>query len=236
MTGKHKKIVKIAALLVFGLFIAFVTVFLGKPLLTMVEDPDVFREMVEEDGLRARLVFIALVFVQVIVALIPGEPLEICAGVAFGSVEGTLLCLIGILLGSAVVFILVRRLGIKLLEVFFPVEKIRSLRFLKNERRLNIVIFLLMTVPGTPKDLLSYFVPLTPMKTGHWLILSTIARIPSVVTSTVGGDALGRGDYLFAVIVFAVTLAIGIGGALFFDYYTRKRGKKKDTLKVEGEK
>ena len=231
MTPRHKNIAKGIALLVFILFIAFVTVFLGKPLLTMVEDPAAFRALAEENGLKAGLLFVSLVFVQVVVALIPGEPLEICAGVAFGSVEGTLLCLIGIFLGSAVVFFLVRRFGIKLLEVFFPVEKIRSLRFLQNERRLNIIIFLLMAIPGTPKDLLSYFVPLTPIRPWHWLLLTTVARIPSVVTSTVGGDALGKGDYLFAAIVFAVTCAIGIGGALYFDYYTRKRGKNKESTK-----
>ncbi|MBE6712453.1 MAG: TVP38/TMEM64 family protein [Ruminococcaceae bacterium] len=226
MKQRHKIIAKILAVSVLILFCVFVSVFLGKPLLTMVEDPEAFRQMVEEDGIRARLLFVGLVVVQVIVALIPGEPLEICAGIAFGGLEGTLLCLLGIFLGSTVVFFLVRRLGVKLVESFFSMEKIRSLRFLQNERRLNIVLFLLMVIPGTPKDLLSYFVPLTPIRAGHWLALTTIARIPSVVTSTVGGDALGEGEYLLAVIVFAVTCAVGICGALFFDYYTRKRKKK----------
>lgn len=223
MTKKHKQLVKLLAVFLLILFGLFVTVYLGKPLLTMVEDPEEFRRLVEENGWYARLLFIGLVFVQVVLALIPGEPMEICAGVAFGAVEGTLLCMAGILLGSAAVFFLVRRWGVRLVEVFFSVEKIRSLRFLQNEKRVDRVLFLIMMIPGTPKDLLSYFVPLTKIRAGHWLMLTTLARIPSVVTSTVGGDALGEKNYLFALIVFAVTCLFSLAGAILFDYFTKKR-------------
>lgn len=226
MTPKHKSILKAIAFFLFLLFIFFVTAYLGKPLLTMVDSPVAFRVLVEEKGLYARFLFVCLVFVQVVVALIPGEPLEICAGIAFGGMEGTLLCLLGIFLGSAVIFLLVRKLGVRLVEVFFSVEKIRSLHFLQNEKRLDRVLFLIMMIPGTPKDLLSYFVPLTKISLGHWLALTTFARIPSVVTSTVGGDALGEKNYLFAAIVFAVTCLISLAGAVLFDYFTKKRKMK----------
>ncbi len=223
MTQKHKQIAKILSFFILVLFVFFVTAYLGKPLLTMVEDPEKFRNLVEEKGFLSRLLFVSLVLVQVVVALIPGEPLEICGGIAFGGLEGTFLCLLGIFLGSGIIFFLVRKLGIKLVEVFFSVEKIRSLRFLQNERRLDGVLFLIMMIPGTPKDLISYFVPLTKIRAGHWLALTTFARIPSVVTSTVGGDALGEGRYLFALIVFAVTCCISLAGALLFDRFTKKR-------------
>lgn len=226
MTPKHKEILKLVSFFLAILFIFFVTAYLGKPLLTMVEDPEEFRALVEEKGLYARFLFVCLVFVQVVIALIPGEPLEICAGIAFGGLEGTLLCLLGIFLGSSVIFLLVRKLGIRLVEVFFSVERIRSLHFLQNEKRLDRVLFLIMMIPGTPKDLLSYFVPLTRISLGHWLMLTTFARIPSVVTSTVGGDALGEKNYLFAVIVFAVTCLLSLAGAILFDYFTKKRKMK----------
>jgi len=226
VTQKHKRIVKAIAFLILILFGFAVTAFLGKPLLTMVEDPFAFRELVEESAWYARLLFVALVFVQVVVALIPGEPLEICAGIAFGAVEGTLLTLAGIALGSITVFFLVRKFGVRLAEVFFSVEKIRGLRFLQNEKRLNFVLFLLMMLPGTPKDLICYVIPLIKNDPRYWLVLSVLARIPSVVTSTVGGDALGEKNYLFAIVVFAVTCVISLCGALLFDSFTKKRKMK----------
>ena len=119
----------------------------------------------------------------------------------------------GATLGSTLVFLLVRRWGIRVLELYFP-EKIESLKFMQNTPKVRVIAFLLMFIPGTPKDLVSYCMGLTKIKLTQWILLSTVAWIPSIVTSTVGGDALGGRDYRFAVLVFAVTLAVSILGAL----------------------
>lgn len=223
----HKKAIAIIAFLVFFAFFVLVAVFLGRPLLSLVEDPEEFRIWVEEKGFLSKIIFVGMVALQVVVALIPGEPLEIGAGIAFGSLEGTILCLLGIALGSTVVFLLVKKFGIQLVEVFFPLEKIRNLKFLQNQKRVNTVFFFLMMIPGTPKDLISYFVGLTPMKLSQWLFLCMFTRIPSVVTSTVGGDALQGKEYVFAAILFAVTALISILGAYLYGLYTSHREKKK---------
>lgn len=228
MTDKQKKIVSVMAGAIFVLFFLFVTVFLGKPLLTLVEDPEAFRLWVESKGFLGKLVFVGMVTLQVVVALIPGEPLELCAGVAFGALEGTILCLVGILIGSGIVFALVRLLGVRLLEVFFPLEKIRSLRLLQNSKKFDRILFVVMMIPGTPKDLINYFVPLAEIRVGHWLFLCTFARIPSLVTSTFSGDALGEGRVLSAVLIFAVTGVVSAVGAWFFDRLISRHHRKKE--------
>lgn len=63
-------------------------------------------------------------------------------------------------------------------------------------------------IPGTPKDLMVYFIGLTKIKTLHFILITSIARLPSIVTSTIGGNALGMQNYVFAIVVFAVTLVI----------------------------
>ena len=206
-----------------------VVVFLlvGMPMIRFVEDPAQYRTWIDGKGLLAQLSFIGMVFFQVIIAIIPGEPLEICAGYAFGMLEGTLLCIIGIALGSAAIFLLVRTLGVKLVEVFFSVEKIRSMRFLRDARKRNTLTFAVMLIPGTPKDLISYFVGLTDMKLHEWIVITTVARIPSIVTSTLGGNALAEQNYLFAVIVFVITAAISIVGILVYNKISRRREEKK---------
>ncbi len=229
MTEKHRKILSLAAVVVVVLFFLLITVFLGKPLVSFFKDPEAFRLWVEEKGWGARLIFVGMVVLQVVVALIPGEPLEIAAGIAFGSLEGTLLVLAGIVIGSTLVFLLVRLLGIKLVEVFFPLEKIHSLKFLQNHRKFEAVLFLIMLIPGTPKDLVSYFVGLTEMKLGHWLLLAGLARIPSVVTSTVGGNALGEEKYLFALVVFLLAAAISLLGLWIYHRLVKRREDKKNS-------
>lgn len=227
MTDKHKKILSIISLIFFLLFMVVVFLLVGMPMIRFVEDPAQYRTWIDGKGLLAQLSFIGMVFFQVIIAIIPGEPLEICAGYAFGMLEGTLLCIIGIALGSAAIFLLVRTLGVKLVEVFFSVEKIRSMRFLRDARKRNTLTFAVMLIPGTPKDLISYFVGLTDMKLHEWIVITTVARIPSIVTSTLGGNALAEQNYLFAVIVFVITAAISIVGILVYNKINRRREEKK---------
>lgn len=227
MTEKHKKLLSALSIVLFLVFMVVVFYFAGRPMLKLVEDPVSFRKFIENKGILAQISFIGMVFFQVIIAIIPGEPLEIAAGYAFGAIEGTMLSLIGIALGSAAVFMLVKTLGVKLVEVFFPIEKIQSMKFLKDSKKRNTLAFILMLIPGTPKDLLSYFVGLTEMKLSEWLIITTIARIPSVATSTIGGDALGEENYITAVVVFGITAVVSILGILIYNYITKRREKKK---------
>lgn len=228
MNDKHKKRIGLLALLIAVAFMGMVTWVVGRPMVRFVSDPEKFRFWVEGHGIWGRLVFLGMMVLQVIVAFIPGEPLEIGAGYAFGAVEGSLLCLGGILLGSLIVFLAVRRFGVKLVEVFFSMDKIRSLKFLQNEKRMNTAAFFIFLLPGTPKDLLSYFVGLTPMKQSTWLLMTSVARIPSVVTSTIGGNALSSENYLTAIIVFAVTAVISIGGWLIYNRWIQRRQNKKE--------
>ena len=70
----------------------------------------------------------------------------------------------------------------------------------------------MMTIPGTPKDLLSYFAGLTPLTTAQWLGIVAVGRIPSVMTSVVTGAAAGEKNYVQALMTFAVTLAVSLAG------------------------
>ena len=223
LTEAHKKKIYLFAIIVALIFIAAVGYLVGKPMIEFVREPERFRAWVDSSGFVSRVIFVGMVIFQLIIALIPGEPLEMGAGYAFGAVEGTILCIIGCVIGSALVFLFVRRFGVKLVEVFFPREKIRSLRFLQDSRRLNLLTFIVFFIPGTPKDLLSYFIGLTDMKLGTWLLITAVARIPSIVTSTVTGDALGLKDYQFALIAFGVTLALSLVGILVYRRLSARR-------------
>ena len=216
LTDRQKKWIAGGGLAFFLLLSGLVCWFAGRPLIRFVQEPERFRQWVDAQGIWGPVLFTGMVILQVIVAVIPGEPLEIAAGYAFGAVEGTLLCVLGTFIGGILVFLLVRRFGLRAVEVFFPPEKLQKLRFLHNERRLSQWVFFIFFLPGTPKDVMCYFVGLTSMPLRTWALISAVARLPSIITSTVGGNALGMGEYTFAIIVFAATLVIsGIGLLLY---------------------
>ena len=227
LTEKQKKRLAAGAVVIFILFSAAVFWFVGRPMIRFARQPELFRAWVEQRGVWGKLAYVGMVLLQVLVAVIPGEPLEICGGYAFGALWGTALCLLGALLGSVAVFAFVRRFGQPLVEVFFPREKLESLRFLHSSPRRDVLLWLIFTVPGTPKDLLCYFAGLTDLSWGKWLLISSVGRIPSIVTSTIGGDALGVQNYQFALIAFAVTLAISGVGLLIYRAVCRRHENEK---------
>ena len=216
MTEASRKRLYMAAVILFLAFCILVGRFVGVPMVRMAEDPAAFQKWVDGFGLWGRLIFIAMVFLQVVVALIPGEPIELVAGYTFGFWEGTALALVGILLGSWAVFALVRRFGPKFAQVFFPQKELKRLAFLKDPKKSGILAFVLMTIPGTPKDLLSYFAGLTPLKTRQWLGIVAVSRIPSLATSTLSGALAGKENYILSAAVFAFTLIISAIGILYY--------------------
>lgn len=197
----------------------------GVPLVRFASQPERFRDWVNSHGFGGRLAYMGMVILQVVVAVIPGEPFEIAAGYAFGSVEGTFLCMLAATLGSVCVFLLVRRFGPRLVEVFFSREKLRSIRFLQATPRRDLLFLIIFMLPGTPKDLLCYFAGLTNIRFPVWLLICSLGRLPSIITSTVGGDALGTKNYWGAILIFAVTLAISAAGLLFYDRLCQRRKK-----------
>ena len=223
MTEKSKKIVSLLGLAAFAGVMVAAFFLIGRPMVDFVKDPAAFQTWRAKQGVLAPLVYLLMVTLQVIVAIIPGEPFELCAGFAFGNVGGTLICLGGILLGSIAVFLPVRRWGPKLLEVFFTPAQIRSVNFLQSARKRNTLVFLLMMIPGTPKDLLTYFVGLTGIRLREWMVISVIARIPSVLSSVVGGNLIAEQQYLFAAIVLVVTALVSLIGLLIYNYVVKKK-------------
>ena len=227
-TAKQKKLIAWAAIVIFLLLSAAAGWFVGRPLVRFASQPEQFRQWVDGHGLMGCAAYVGMVFLQVVVAVIPGEPLEISGGYAFGAVRGSLLCLLGAFLGSVAVFALVRRFGRELVEIFFSREKLEKLKFLQSSPKRDVLFWLVFMVPGTPKDLLCYFAGLTDLSWGKWLLLCTVGRLPSVLTSTIGGDALGVKDYQFAVLVFAATLAVSAVGLLIYRALCRRHQRRQE--------
>jgi uncharacterized membrane protein YdjX (TVP38/TMEM64 family) len=81
---------------------------------------------------------------------------------------------------------------------------------------LNRLAFLIFFIPGTPKDILTYFVGLTGMRFSTWMLISGVARVPSVATSVMGGNVLNLQKYTHAAAILVATLIISVVGVLIY--------------------
>ena len=193
-----------------------------------------FKAWVDGLGFGGWLVTLGIQLLQIFIALIPGEPVELMLGYVWGPWLGTLTCLLGIFIGTLTIFLLVRKLGMKFVRKVVGTDDLTKYKFLSDKNKVEITIFILFFIPGTPKDALTYIAPIAPISPIKYLLIATFARIPSIITSTLLGDSIAEGDYLLAIIVFAITAAISITGIVFGNKYIEKRQAKKEE-KVEKE-
>ena len=222
MQEKNKKLRILIQWITIAVLLA-ITVPITLYILHIKDDLDSFEALVQSFGVWGVVFMFLLQVVQVVLAVIPGEPVELVMGALYGTVWGTLLCIAGIVVGTALIYILVKRLGRNFVEKIMDWEKFRKLKFLKNPAKRDTLMFFLMFLPGTPKDLLTYFAPFTGISLPRILIIAAIARIPSVITSTYVGSSFAQGNHIQSLILYAVVGAVSLAGILIYNRSIRKR-------------
>lgn len=220
MSEKKKTIIMrvliVAALLAVAGACVYMYLHFGKSAIELVKDTDRFKAWIEGFGIWGVIVFVAIRVLQTVVKFIPTEPIEIAAGLVWGWFGGFLLCLLGNIIGSIIILLMTRRIGTRILRLFRLESKMQSMRFLQDREKRNRILFIFYLVPGTPKDTMTYFAGLTDINMIEFMILSSIARIPAIVSSTICGAYLGANNFKVAAIVFIVSALLSIPGGIIY--------------------
>lgn len=190
-------------------------------------DTNILRIWAEEYPILGSILMVLISGVQVVIALIPGEIVEIAAGYVFGAWYGAFLCLLGMVLGSVCAILLTRRFGRRLVESLYPKEKLDALPILHDPKKRNPLVAFLFLIPGTPKDLLTYVIGLTEMSVPLYILLTTACRFPSLLISTMSGAALGDDRLLRAVYLLIATGVVSILGYGLYGWINKRSAKKR---------
>lgn len=175
--------------------------------LTQQEARRAFIAYVRDGGFAGMLAFLGLQILQVVVAVLPGEPVELMAGLLYGTWGGLALCLVGIGISTMAIYYCVRAAGARSIDPAILVKY----RFLRDEAHVKLFLFLLFFIPGTPKDALIYLGPFLPLDPLSFLLLATVGRIPSILTSTFVGSQFAAGSWKVSLAVSVITgIAAGL--------------------------
>ena len=212
----------------FSLLIAIIVVLIGLTIMIMpklagfmgADGREQLQQFVQNAGPLGVIVIFALEVLQVVVAFIPGGAVEVVAGALYGTVGGGIIVVLGSVVSAMVIFILVRKLGAPFVQKFVSERDMKRMSFLQDASKLNTLVFVLYLIPGLPKDVFTYLVPLTPMRARDFFILSTLGRVPAVFASTYMGASAASGNFVRAIIVFIVIVAIAVVGLVFRDRFT----------------
>lgn len=185
-------------------------------LLAWLADARAVRAFVSDHAFVSRLAMLGINIVQVLLAFLPGEPVELASGYAFGFWEGTALCLVASGLATSMIYWATRRWGWKLVGLFFDRSLFDRFSWLKSAKCLELIMFIVFLIPGTPKDFLTYFAGLTNMRFLPVVLIATFGRIPSIVTSTIAASAVGSGNWpLVACTLVASAFLLAVGGLMY---------------------
>lgn len=180
--------------------------------LISIEGQKILKSKIQNAGFLGILMLIGLQIAQIFFVIIPGEPIEILAGMCYGKIWGTLFIIITSSIISIIIFLLVRKFGKKFVHKFYNkkrVDKIADNKIFKDSKRIELILFILFLLPGTPKDLITYISGLLPIRIKSFIIISTFARIPSIISSTLAGESIINGNWKMAIILYsAIVLPI----------------------------
>ncbi len=176
-----------------------------------------FKSNIENSGYQGILMILGLMFAQMFFPILPGEPVELLAGMCFGTWGGLLVLYTGVFITTLVIYFLVRKFGKDFIVTFVSEEKVSKIENSKtwnDKKKIRTLLFLSFFIPGLPKDIFVYIGGLLPIKPIEFLLISTFARFPSIISSTIAGSNLLYGNWIVILITYIITFTIS--GILLF--------------------
>lgn len=206
------------------------------PLLSSLKNSETQKKLenyITAQGWKGWGILLLIQVLQIFIAFLPGEVVEIVAGLLYGPIGGLFICLLGILIGSLLIYYTIKLFAKNNLNKYK--SKLQTYSFLNNPKKVHFYLFILFLLPGIPKDIFIYIAPFLPIEFTSFLIISLFARIPSILSSTIIGNSLMEGNYLTSIIIFVVFAIIGIIAILFKEklFYLFKKHEDKSTNNIE---
>lgn len=185
-----------------------------------------FKEKINNSGILGFLMLLGLQIAQIFLVILPGEPLEILAGMCYGAIGGTIFILLSVALTTAIIFWIVKKFGKEFIYENFgkeKIDKIENSKIFQNPKNIEYILAVLFAITGTPKDLMVYIGGLLPIKPLHFILISTFCRLPSVISSTIVGQYFSEGNWKISILIYGITFAITIITLLIIRLFDKEK-------------
>ncbi|MBR4692354.1 MAG: TVP38/TMEM64 family protein [Oscillospiraceae bacterium] len=153
-----------------------------------------------------------LQMLQVFSLVISGVPIQVAAGVVYGSFYAMLICLLASSVAQMLAFLLWTRMG-KRMAQWFPVEG-KQLRVIQRLRDSGTppryTVFLAGMIPVLPNGLIPLLATKMEITVWDFALWVGLGSLPNIFLCCAIGNRLIRGDWLLSIVYFVVMLSIVI--------------------------
>ena len=169
---------------------------------------------IQQNGPNGILLLLGLEAAQIFLPILPGEPIEILAGMCYGTFGGLIFIMLSVFIVTAMIFFMVRKFGRDFVYTMVSKEKIQKIensKLFTHPKQIEYIMLILFLLPGTPKDLLTYLAGLLPIKPSRFIVIATLARLPSIISSTYAGATLINGNWKIGLLMYVgIFVVVGI--------------------------
>ncbi|MCJ7688537.1 MAG: TVP38/TMEM64 family protein [Clostridiaceae bacterium] len=207
--SKSKQYIVLAAVLLLFIYIGYEYFF---KYADIIKDPNLLKEVIHSYGNFSILVFILMHVIQVVIFFIPGEFMQIAGGYIFGTFLGAIFSLIGITLGSLIIYAICNSYGKPFVDKLILNKKVKFFKKILNVGSEKSVVFIFYLIPGIPKDALAYICGVSNISFKDFIIYSTLGRIPGILISSFFGQKIYAWDLTTLIIIGVITGVLSIVG------------------------
>lgn len=168
------------------------------------------KNYIESKGLLGPLIYIIIVFLQVTFIPLPGSLIIVTGSYVFGFWNSYLYSFIGMMLGSAVAFVLGRLIG-KPFIYWLSGDKNKVDNYIhKLKGKENVLLFFMFLFPFFPDDLLCSLAGILPINFFGFMIMQIITRITSIgcILLIMSGEIIPYNGFGFFIIISLSILGI----------------------------
>jgi uncharacterized membrane protein YdjX (TVP38/TMEM64 family) len=192
----------------------------------VLRSPKQIKKLILSYGKYSVFVFFGLQILQVVAFFIPGEVIQVAGGYIYGAFLGGLLSLLGITLGSALVYGIARLFGKPLVKKIISEKHLTFFSKIIKLGSMNYIVFLLYLIPGIPKDVLGYLCGISEISFRDFLLYSTLGRIPGIFISSYFGAKIYIGSKITLIIISVVMTILFVVGVLKGEKIIKRLAKK----------
>lgn len=160
----------------------------------VLKNPKKIKKVILSYGEYSVFAFLGLQIIQVVAFFVPGELVQIAGGYIYGAFLGGFLTVLGITLGSAIVYGIARAYGKPFIKTIISNRHLDYFEKVLKLGSVNYIVFLLYLIPGIPKDVLAYICGVSEITFKNFVLYSTLGRIPGIFISTYFGSRIYTGN------------------------------------------
>ena len=178
------------------------------PLLRSGDEEKIAAYLGSQNSITGILSTALLAFLQPVSIILPGAPIQIAAGVVYGTLKGFLICHISYVLSNLVVFYLARVLGQKMDRYVSRFSE--KVNFLQDTQYPAYMTAMACLIPVVPNGIIPYAAARTRMRFHEFLIAVVLGSFFPILVMCAIGKRILQGEYFYAAALLGFCLVVVI--------------------------